>query len=163
MPAIHPKKERQRIWRDKGDRRRVHARPAGSRCRFAKNRVYRRNLCCIPRATNTGAVKECASRSKSPVISAVTACRLAFRSANAYLSVRIPAGKQNALEEASKTDSIPSVEARQRSKPCQGISGFKGRAADSAMLERHAGQDCSLSSTAGHETIPCRSLSQTGI
>ena len=58
MPAIHPKKELQRIWRGKGDRRRVHARPAGSRCRFAKNRVYRRNLCCIPRATKTGAVKE---------------------------------------------------------------------------------------------------------
>src|SRR5215468_68493 len=62
-------------------------------------------------------------------------------------------GKQNALEEAPKADSIPSVEARQRSKPCQRISGFKGRAADSAMLERHAGQDCSSSSTARHETI----------
>ena len=58
MPAIHPKKERQRIWRDKGDRRRVHARPGGSLCRFAKNRVYRRNLCCIPRAAKTAAVKE---------------------------------------------------------------------------------------------------------
>src|SRR6516225_10977011 len=58
MSAIHPKKERQRIWRDKGDRRRVHARPAGSLCRFAKNRVYRRNLCCIPRAAKTAAVKE---------------------------------------------------------------------------------------------------------
>src|SRR6516164_6753778 len=58
MPAIHPKKERQRIWRDKGDRRRVHARSAGSLCRFAKNRVYRRNLCCIPRAAKTAAVKE---------------------------------------------------------------------------------------------------------
>src|SRR5215471_6465946 len=57
MPAIHSKKERQRIWRDKGDRRRVQ-RPAGSLCRFAKNRVYRRNLCCIPRAAKTAAVKE---------------------------------------------------------------------------------------------------------
>jgi ankyrin repeat protein len=54
-------------------------------------------------------------------------------------------------------------EARQRSKPRQRISGFKSRAADSAMLERHAGRDCSSSSTTRHETIPCRSLSQTRV
>ena len=46
-----------------------------------------------------------------------------------------------------------SGEARQRSKPRKGIPGPKGRAADSAMLERHAGRDCSSSSTAWHETI----------
>ena len=70
-------------------------------------------------------------------------------------------GKHNALEEAPEADSIPSGEARQRSKPRQRIPRPKGRAADGAMLERHAGQDCSSSSTAGHEAIPCRSLSQT--
>jgi hypothetical protein len=57
----------------------------------------------------------------------------------AYLKVRIPRGKQNALEEAPEADSIPSGEARQRSKSRQRIPGPKGRAADSAMLERHAG------------------------
>ena len=82
---------------------------------------------------------------------------------NVYLKVRIPPGKQNALEEAQEADSIPSGEARQRSKPRQRIPGPKGRAADGAMLERHAGWDCSSSSAAGHETIPRRSLSQTRV
>jgi hypothetical protein len=72
-------------------------------------------------------------------------------------------GKQNALEEAPEAGSIPSGEARQRSKPRERIPGPKGRAADSAMLERHAGQRCSSSCTAGHETIPYRSLSQTRV
>jgi hypothetical protein len=62
-----------------------------------------------------------------------------FWERNAYLNVLIPAGKQNALEEAPEADSIPSGEARQRSKPRQRIPGPKGRAADRAMLERHAG------------------------
>jgi hypothetical protein len=61
-----------------------------------------------------------------------------FSERNAYLNVRIPPGKQNALEEAPEADSIPSGEARQRSKPRQRIPRPKGRAADSAMLERHA-------------------------
>jgi hypothetical protein len=72
-------------------------------------------------------------------------------------------GKQNALEEAPEADSIPSDEARQRSKPRQRIAGLKDRAADRAMLERHAGQHCSSGSTARYETIPCRSLSQTRV
>jgi hypothetical protein len=72
-------------------------------------------------------------------------------------------GKQNALEEAPEADSIPSGEARQRSEPRQAIPGPKGRAADSAMLERHVGQHCSSSSTDRHETIPYRSLSQTRV
>jgi hypothetical protein len=58
MPAIHAKKERQRIWRHKGDRRRVHERAAGSICRFAENRVCRRDLCGIPRATKPAAVTD---------------------------------------------------------------------------------------------------------
>ena len=82
---------------------------------------------------------------------------------NVYLKVRISPGKQNAPEEAPKADSIPSGEARQRSKPRQRIPGPNSRAADSAMLERHAGQDCSSSSTARHETIPCQPLSQTSV
>jgi hypothetical protein len=70
-------------------------------------------------------------------------------------------GKQSALEEAPEADSMPSGEARQRSKPRQRIPGPEGRAADSAMLGWHAGQHCSSGSTAGHEAIPCRPLSQT--
>jgi hypothetical protein len=70
-------------------------------------------------------------------------------------------GKQSALEEASEADSTASGEARQRSKPRQRIPGFEGRATDRALLERHAGQHRSSSSTARHETIPYRSLSQT--
>src|SRR5262249_60125670 len=98
----------------------------------------------------------CGSRTKSPT------GHLAFRSANIYLKFGSQ-GRQNALEEAPEADSISSGEARQRSKPRKRISGFKGRAADSAMLERHARQDCSSRSTAGHETIPDRSLSQTRV
>ena len=64
--------------------------------------------------------------------------------------------KQSALEEASKTDSTASGEARQRSEPRPRIPGLEGRAADSAMLERHAGQHGSSSSAIRHETIPCR-------
>src|SRR6516165_4916587 len=86
-----------------------------------------------------------------------------FSERNAYLNARIPPGKQNALEEAPEADSIPSGEARERSKPRQRIPGFKDRAADSAMLTRHARRDCSSSSTTRHETIPCRSLSQTRV
>jgi hypothetical protein len=62
-----------------------------------------------------------------------------FSERNAYLNVRIPTGKRNALEEAPEADSIPSGEARQRSKPRQRIPGPEGRATDSAMLEQHAG------------------------
>ena len=74
---------------------------------------------------------------------------------NVYLKVRISPGKQNAPEEAPKADSIPSGEARQRSKPRQRIPGPSSRAADSAMLERHARRDCSSSSTTRHETGHC--------
>src|ERR1700751_1200219 len=70
-------------------------------------------------------------------------------------------GTQSALEETPEADSISSDEARQRSKPRQRIPGLEGRAADRAMLKRHAGQHCSSRSTARHEAIPCRSLSQT--
>ena len=63
-----------------------------------------------------------------------------FSKRNAYLNVRIPPGKQNALEEAPEADSIPLSEARQRPKPRQRIPGPKGRAADGAMLERHGGR-----------------------
>ena len=65
--------------------------------------------------------------------------------------------KQSALEEASETNSTTtSGEARQRSEPRPRIPGLEGRAADSAMLERHAGQHGSSSSAIRHETIPCR-------
>ena len=62
-----------------------------------------------------------------------------FSERNAYLTLGFPQEKRNALEETPEADSIPSGEARQRSKPRQRIPGPKGRAADSAMLERHAG------------------------
>jgi hypothetical protein len=38
---------------------------------------------------------------------------------------------------------------------------LEGGAADSTVLKRHAGQHCSSRSTAWHEAVPCRPLSQT--
>jgi hypothetical protein len=69
----------------------------------------------------------------------------------------------NTLEEAPEADSTASVEARQRSKPRQGIARFEGRAADSVLLERHARQRRPPDSSVGYEAIPCRHSHQQGL
>ena len=50
-------------------------------------------------------------------------------------------GKQNALEEAPEADSIPSGEARQRSKPRQRIPGPKGSCDVSNLSDSHRAND----------------------
>ena len=85
-----------------------------------------------------------------------------FSERNAYLNVRIPPGKQNALEETPEADSIPSGEARQRSKPRQRIPGPKGRAADSAMLERMRGVTARRVLSPGMKQFPVGHCHQQG-